>query len=70
MIFLWMLVGVIVTSAAFFISPASVELWPSLNAAGVIAALYVLALVFYTLRHPIPFKHRIIVGAPPVRFAV
>ena len=63
MIFLWMFIGVIVTSAAFFISPASIELWPSLNAAGIIAALYLLALLFYTLRYPIPFKQRIIVGA-------
>jgi hypothetical protein len=62
MIFLWMVIGVIVTSAAFFISPASVELWPSLNAAGIVATLYLVALLFYTLRHPIPLKQRIIVG--------
>ena len=63
MIFFWIFIGMIVTSVAFYLSPASPETWSSLNAAGIVAAIYILVLLLYTLRYPIPVKQRIIVGA-------
>jgi hypothetical protein len=62
MIFLWIVMGIAVVTGAFFLPAPSMEIWPSLNAAGIAAAAYLLALILYTLRHPVPLKHRIIVG--------
>jgi hypothetical protein len=59
---LWIVAGVILVSAAFFLAPQSIELWPALNAAGIAAALYLAALLFYVLRKPLPGRPRIVVG--------
>ena len=62
MIFRWMFGGIILVSLAFVLPARTVELWPSLNAAGIAALIYIIALLVYILRHPIPVKHRIIIG--------
>lgn len=60
MILIWLVVGVVLTSVAFFLAPAGAELWPSLNAAGMVATFYLLALVFYSMRKPFSRRARII----------
>jgi hypothetical protein len=62
MAYLWIIIGVVAIAIGFFLAPQSVEIWPSLDTAGIIAAVYSLALIIYTLRSPVPVKHRIIVG--------
>lgn len=60
MVLFWLLVGVVVVSISFFIPGNSAELWPSLNAAGIAAAIYLLALFVYIFRRPISMKGRVI----------
>lgn len=60
MIIVWLLVGIVAVSVAFFIPPNSPELWPALNTAAIPVIVYILALAFYTLRSPITRKARII----------
>ena len=60
MILFWLLVGVVVVSVSFFIPGNSAELWPSLNAAGIAAAIYLLALFVYIFRRPISIKGRVV----------
>jgi hypothetical protein len=60
MVLLWLLIGIVVVSIVFFIPGNSAELWPSLNAAGIAAAVYLLALFVYIFRRPISLKGRII----------
>ena len=62
MIFRWMFGGIILVSLAFFLPARTVEIWPSLNAAGIGVLIYIIALLVYILRNPVPVKHRIIVG--------
>ena len=62
MIFRWMFGGVVLVSFAFLLPAQTVEVWPFLNAAGIAALIYVVALLVYILRNPIPVKHRIIIG--------
>jgi len=62
MIFRWMFGGIILVSLAFFLPAQTVEVWPSLNAAGIAALIYIIALLVYVLRNPIPIKHRIVIG--------
>jgi hypothetical protein len=50
---LWIVAGVIVVSAAFFL-PSGGDVWTSLDAAGVAAALYLVALVAFATRYPFP----------------
>jgi len=54
--------GVVLVSFAFVLPGRTVEVWPSLNAAGIAALIYIIALLVYILRNPIPVKHRIVVG--------
>lgn len=58
----WITAGVIVISAAFFLTPQSIELWPAVNAAGVAAVIYLAALLLYVLRNPIPMRSKFLVG--------
>ena len=62
MIFRWMFGGIILVSLAFVLPGRTAEVWPSLNAAGIATLIYIIALLLYTLRNPIPVKHRVIVG--------
>ncbi len=59
---LWIVAGVILVSATFFLTPQSTELWPAVNAAGIAAAIYLVALLAYVLRRPITARHRLSVG--------
>ena len=59
---LWIVAGVIVISAAFFLAPRSTELWPALDAAGIAAVAYLVALITYVLRDPIPLRTKLVVG--------
>ena len=59
---LWIVAGVILVSAPFFLTPQSTELWPALNAAGIAASIYVVAFLVYVLRKPLPTRTRLIVG--------
>ena len=58
----WIVVGIIVVSAVFLLSPRSTELWPAVNAAGIAAVLYIIALLVYVLRSPLSLKHRFWIG--------
>jgi hypothetical protein len=60
MVLLWLLIGVVVVSIAFFIPGNSADLWPSLNAAGIAAAVYLFALFVHIFRRPISVKGRVI----------
>jgi hypothetical protein len=54
--------GVTFVYAAFTIPLRSYELWPALNAGGIAAGIYLLALLVYVLRKPLSSKHRILAG--------
>lgn len=53
-IILWIIVGVALCSALFFLQPAGEDLWPQANAAGIAVLIYLVSLGIYTLRKPIP----------------
>lgn len=55
---IWILTGVILVCAAFFIAHSS-DPWFGFNAAGAVAALYLIALVFYIARKPLRILPRI-----------
>lgn len=57
---IWLLTGIILVSAAFFIIPHS-QPWISLNAAGGVAGLYLIALLLYVARKPLRLFLRIVV---------
>lgn len=59
---LWILTGVVIVSAAFLVVPHSADPWHSLNAAGLAAGLYLLALTLSIVRKPIRLVTRIVVG--------
>lgn len=59
---LWIVVGVILVSATFFLTPQTTELWPAINAAGIAAAVYLVALLGYVLRKPLAVRQRVLVG--------
>ena len=56
---LWIVGGVILVSLAFFLTPSAMDLWPSLNAAGIAGAVYLLAMTTYALRKPMKTSLRI-----------
>lgn len=56
----WLIGGTVLLAAAFFLPGTSTEHWVNLNMAGIIASVYLLALLFYALREPISRKTRII----------
>lgn len=56
----WLIAGTVLLAAAFFLPGTSTEHWANLNMAGIIAIVYLLALLFYTLREPIRNKTRIV----------
>jgi hypothetical protein len=58
----WIVAGVIVVSLAFLLTPRSTELWPALNVAGIVAAVYLITLLFYVLKKPLSMKLRASVG--------
>jgi hypothetical protein len=59
---LWIAAGVVAVSLAFFLTPRSPALWPALDAAGVAAGVYLVALLAYSLRKPLSTRLRILVG--------
>ena len=57
MIFVWLLAGCAMVTAAFFIPGTSTELWPNMTAAGIAAFVYLLALfafIFRDIRDRVP----------------
>ncbi len=59
---LFIVAGVIFVYAAFTIPSKSRELWPSLNAGGIAAGIYLVGLLVYVLRKPLSSKNRLIAG--------
>jgi hypothetical protein len=59
---LWIVAGVILISATFFLTPQTTELWPAINAAGIAAGIFLFALLAYVLRRPLAMKQRLLVG--------
>jgi hypothetical protein len=59
---LWVVCGVIVVSGVYLLTPASPELWPALNAAGVAGAAYLVAMTAFALRKPLGTRLRVSVG--------
>lgn len=53
MIVLWLIIGCVVVSVAYFLPGRSSELWPNMNSAGVALLLYLVVLlgVFYRSKH-------------------
>lgn len=60
--FVWLVVGVTLVTLGFLFGSKEKDLWPSLNTAGVLAGLYLVALIGYTVRKPLPVKSRIRMG--------
>ena len=50
---LWIVAGVILVSAATFLTPVTTDLWPAANVAGIVAFAYLVALLINTLRKPV-----------------
>ena len=50
MIFLWLLAGAVLVTAAFFLPGRSVELWPNINSAGIALLAYLAVLTVSFLR--------------------
>ncbi|MBI3006119.1 MAG: hypothetical protein HYY49_11995 [Ignavibacteriales bacterium] len=61
MMFLWLIVGLVLVTIAFFLPGSPQDVWPNLNLAGIVAAIYILALIAYTLRSPFGKKAQAIV---------
>jgi hypothetical protein len=59
---LWIVFGVIVVSLVFFLTPPAMELWPSLNAAGIAGVVYLIAMLIYALRKPLEMRTRVLIG--------
>lgn len=59
---LWIVVGVLFVSLALLLTPSSPELWPSLNAAGIAGALYLIVMLTYALRKPLGTATRVWIG--------
>ena len=59
---LWIAAGVVAVSLAFLLAPRSTELWPAVNLAGVIAGVYLVALLGYALRKPLSARLRNLVA--------
>jgi hypothetical protein len=59
---LWVVGGVTIVSLVFLLTPPSTELWPSLNAAGIAGAVYLVAMLTYALRKPLEKGVRIWIG--------
>lgn len=57
-IILWILVGVVAVTIAFFLPERTAELWLPLIAAGIVTGTYLIALLVYVLRKPIPIRTR------------
>ncbi|MBI3195254.1 MAG: hypothetical protein HYZ34_12440 [Ignavibacteriae bacterium] len=57
---LWLLIGIASVSISFFLAASPGDLWQSVNAAGLTAAVYLLGLLIFTLRKPFSFSTRII----------
>ncbi|HLA69849.1 MAG TPA: hypothetical protein VJN65_09105 [Bacteroidota bacterium] len=70
MAYIWFVVGAVVVSAVFFLTGKSLDPWPGLDAATIVAAVYLLALSVYTTRKPFPLKSRIVVLLFCVGFVV
>ncbi len=63
MMLLWLLGGILLVAVAYLLPGQSPELWPSLNAAGIAALVYILALVAYIVRKPFSTRMRVTVWA-------
>ena len=63
MMLLWLLGGILLVTVAYLLPGQSPELWPSLNAAGIAALAYLLALVAYIVRKPFSTRTRVTVWA-------
>ena len=63
MIYVWLLAGVAGVLIAFLMPDSTDDLWPAMNAAGVVLVVYLAALLAYILRPPIPVRKRILAGS-------
>jgi hypothetical protein len=63
---LWIVAGVILVSLVFLLAPSSMELWPSLNAAGIAGAVYLIVMLTYALRKPLETKIRVWIGTATI----
>ena len=65
---LWIAAGVVLIGATFLFVPKGVELWPAVDAAGVAAFAYTVALLFFVLRKPLSLRRRLLVATLGVLF--
>jgi hypothetical protein len=59
-VLLWSLIGIAAVSISFFLAATPGDLWQSVNAAGLTAAIYLFGLLLFTLRKPFSITTRII----------
>jgi len=59
---LWIVGGVIIVTLVFLLTPSSMDLWPSLNAAGIAGVVYLIAMMTYALRKPMEMRVRAWIG--------
>ena len=59
MVLIWLLVGIVAVSLAFFLPGQSIDPWVSLRPGEIVSAVFLVALVAYTTRKPFPAKQRI-----------
>jgi hypothetical protein len=59
-VLLWSLIGIAAVSISYFLAATPGDLWQSVNAAGLTAAVYLFGLLLFTLRKPFSFTTRII----------
>lgn len=62
-IFLWIVAGVVLVSLVFLLASQATDLWRGVNAGGVAAIIYLIALLLYVLRKPIALRAQLLVGA-------
>ncbi|MCX6132770.1 MAG: hypothetical protein NTU47_03055 [Ignavibacteriales bacterium] len=65
---LWIAAGVVLITGTFFLAPKGVELWPAVNAAGIAAFVYLVALLFFVLRKPLSAQRRLVLALLGVLF--
>jgi len=69
MAFLWLLVGLAAVSGTYLLFGDTVDPWPGLQAAEMVAVMYFLVLSIFTMRKPFPKKARIVAAILTLLFA-
>jgi hypothetical protein len=66
MIFRWLLPGLAIVGISYMIPSDRTELWPALNVAGLVAAVYLILLLIYFLRSAMTTRRRTLIAISSV----